>query len=195
MPFPGGEFGIQAKLTRRPASQTYAERDVCAPRDGDVLDQKSCHALALAVGRCRVFPEAGKVGGELEDAFPLDVVQSGGVGGPPFFQLAAGVVESAQFGVPFGFQGIGYEPMVRVGGHEAAACEFLLPASPLDGLCTPGIGFLGTRGEFVLNLERHGEGDRCHQLDQELADGTVDAGPGDGLAPSGSALRKSPGQT
>ena len=55
-------------------------------------------------------------------------------------------------------------------------------ASPLDGLGAPDIGLVGARGQFVLDLERHGQRDGRHQFHQQRAHGAVDAGAGYGLA-------------
>ncbi len=164
VPLPGGKFGGQPQLAGRPAARTHAKSDLRAARDGDVLDQQPRHAFALAIRGRRIVPQAREVGGQGQDASAPGVVEPSRVLGAPLLEFPAGVVQSAQPGVPLGLQDIGHEPVVGMGLHEAPPRQFRLPARPLDGLGAPGIGLVGARGEFVLHPERDGQRDRGRQF-------------------------------
>ena len=99
----------------------------------------------------------------------------------------------AQRVVPVGFEGVGHEPVVGVDGQVAATGQLGAMAGPLDVAAPQSVGFVGACFELGL----HGEGDlereRGDGVEQQLADGGVDAGAGDGQAervpPSGSLRR------
>ena len=105
---------------------------------------------------------------------------------PGRLQLAEGVV-------PVGFEAVGDEPVVGVDGEVAAAGQVGVVAGAFDVAAAQRVGFVGAGFEFGLHGEGDLEGERGDGVEQQLADGGVDAGAGDGLAaraaPSGSHSR------
>ena len=112
VPLPWGKFGSQPQRPRGPAAQAHAKSDLGASREGDVVDQQPRHALALAVRGRQIIPQAREVGGQGQDALAPGVVELSGVLGTPLLEFPAGVVQSAQSGVPLGLQDIRHEPIV-----------------------------------------------------------------------------------
>ena len=149
-------------FTRLAARQAYAGSDICAPRNGDVPDLRSRHALALAGRRCRVLPEAREVVGKREGMLPQGAVQPDGVVGASLLQFAAGVVESVQAGIPLDFRGLGLERVVRVCGAVASALRIPMMPSTHSEACRPPIpnhvvhrgGTAGTRINLGTSIGR-----------------------------------------
>ena len=113
----------------------------------------------------------------------LELVGEGGCGGGAgaVVVLARGL-QGPQRVVPVGFEAVGDQPVIRVDGQVAAAGQVGAVAGAFDVPAAQCIGFGGAGVEFGL----HGQGDlervRGEGLEQQVGDGGVDDGAGDGLA-------------
>ena len=177
---PGGGRDGDGQAGGLPAAEADVEVDLVGLGQGDVVDEQPGHALALALGGGWVGPQGGEVGGEAADAGLVLVAERGGCGGGPLVVVLGGL-QLAQSVVPVGFEAVGHEPVVGVHGQVAAAGELGAVAGAFDVAAPQGIGFLGAGFEFGLHGERDFEGEGGDGVQQELADGGVDAGAGDGL--------------
>jgi len=63
--------------------------------------------LRSRAGGMRVLPDGGKVGGEVKDLLPMDLVQGHAIGLPLAVVVFMGVGAGAGRVVPVGFEGIG----------------------------------------------------------------------------------------
>ena len=93
-----------------------------------------------------------------------------------------GVVERAQRGVPVRFEGVGDEPVGGVDGQVAAAGQVGVVAGALDVGGAQRVGFGGAVLEFGGDGERGLDGQRGEGVQEQLPDGLVQAGAGDGGA-------------
>jgi hypothetical protein len=83
---------------------------------------------------------------------------------------------------PVGFEGVGDEPVGGVDGEVAAAGQVGVVVGAVHGGGAELVGFVGAVFEFGGDGERGVDGQWGEGVDEELADGGVDAGAGDGLA-------------
>lgn len=98
--------------------------------EGYVFDQEADHAFSGALWCFGVLPQAGEVGGE--DAGALLRCELRFVFLGFLFVIFLGGGECAQFGVPVGFELVGFEPVVGIDAHEAGAREVGFVACALD---------------------------------------------------------------
>ena len=84
--------------------------------------------------------------------------------------------------IPFCFEGVGDEPVVRIDLHVASPGKFSVIAGSLDVLAAQGVGLGGAFLQFALNREGDLQSHRRHQLDQQRADRRIDDFAGHRLA-------------
>src|SRR2546427_304810 len=76
------------------------------------------------------------------------------------------LVKRTQLAVPIDLQRIGDQPVVRVHAQVATLSELRLVARPFDLLAAQSVYVVESRLQFLLDCERHIDGDRCHDLEQ-----------------------------
>ena len=128
------------------------------------------------------FHSRGKSLAKLMRVRTLLVGDTRGIGITLLLIALIGLLVGAKTLVPFGFQRVGHEPVVRVDLHVSAARQIAFVACALDLLAAHRVVLDAARLEFLLHLQgefqRHG-GDHLHQ---QLADRLVEAGAADRLA-------------
>jgi hypothetical protein len=140
---------------------------------GHVFHQQPEQSFAFAVGRVRIAPQARKLGGErvhpgtqlLIDYYPVMVAL--------LLIFLLGLLERAQLAIPFSFQRVSHQPVVRVHAHVPALGQFRLITSTLHLLLAQPVHLLQAGLQFLLHRERHLDGNRRHQPDEHFAYGGV----------------------
>jgi hypothetical protein len=165
-----------------PSAEANRRGDLALLGQSDVLDEQREHPLALTIGRLRIAPHGGEVGGEGENATPFVVVDGEPIGVALTFVLVSSFIESPQLRVPIGFERVRDEPVLRVHAHITLASKVDLVLCSFDLPVPQAIGFVDAGLYLLLDGERHLERHRCNRLDEETGDGGVDRATHDALA-------------
>lgn len=152
--------------------------DLVGALQGDVLDQQSGDPLALAGGGGGVGPQLGEVGGERADAGLVLFGERGLGGGAGAVVVVSGALDGAQRVVPVGFEGVGDQAVCGVDGEVAPARELGALPGAFDVAAAQLVGLVGAGFKLGFDRERDVQGERGDGVQQEPADGFVDAGSG-----------------
>ena len=99
-------------------------------------------------------------------------------------------VVHAQLLIPIGLERVSDQTVVRIDLHEAAAGELDFMLGPLDALAMQLVDLIDASAQLVLHLERHLQRSGRHRVEEQLADGVVNARARNVLAdPSAYSMR------
>jgi hypothetical protein len=154
---------------RRAALEADLDGDVGALDERDVFEPQSRHALALPVRRAWVPPEPGKIPGQSQDPRPQLRVERQWIGLASALVLLVRVRQGPQPIVPFPFERIGDQAVVRIDLHVATTGQLSLVAGPVHLFASQAIRFVRAHSQLLLHGQGDLEGHGRHHLDQQFA--------------------------
>ena len=99
--------------------------DLVRAHQGDVLQQKAGHALAVALKYGRIAPQAREVGCKGEDLLPLLLVEKAPIGLSPALIFLLRVGQRAQLLVPVRVQRLSDQAVVGVDAKSHAVSQVI----------------------------------------------------------------------
>lgn len=117
----GVKRGREVEGSRGSALEAHVNDDLVTFHQRDIVDQQADHAFALLVRRVRVAPEGRKVRRQSEHPLPRLLIEQLTVVLRLLRVLFLGGRERPQLVVPFGFEDVRDEAMVRIDFHVPSA--------------------------------------------------------------------------
>jgi hypothetical protein len=130
----------------------------------------------------------GKIRGESGDSLALCFIDREVVGLPQPLVLILSFVQCAELVVPLGFQSVRNQTVGRIHMHISTLGQICLVACALYLLAAQAVDLIQACVDFLLHRQRHIERHRCHDLNEQIADGVVDRLSLDALTTSGAVL-------
>jgi hypothetical protein len=149
--------------------------DELALSQSHILDQKTHHALSLAVRCPGVLPQSRKITRESQHTRTHLFINEKAIclSGPLVFLLTSG--QFPKLAIPFALERIGNEAVIRVHLHVSPASQPCLIAGTFHVLATKPVGIFDARLDLLSHRQGHLQGKGRHKLEQERSYRFVDA--------------------
>ena len=118
-----------------------------------ILDEEAQNAFSLARFDGRIIPDTWKIGRQREQLLPCLRVDQQTLLLCLLIVLFLRLGQGTELVIPFRFQAIGDETIIRIDHHVATASEFSLVLCPLNVLPPQRVGLGNSRLNFLLNCE------------------------------------------